>query len=116
MRVAKLQFAIMRRVIVTRTDKARQYNTAQRGWRRRQVAGFIRREPFAGARRNSILHNFIAKAFAAEFYDMRRTSRGQMADHIHVITTITGGAYDCSQRLSFALQSSDHRGADHGRC
>jgi hypothetical protein len=77
MRVAQLRFAIMRRVIETRTDKPRQYNAAQRGWSRRQVAGFIGREPFAGARRNSFLHNFIGKAFVAELYDKRRTSGGQ---------------------------------------
>jgi hypothetical protein len=80
MRVAKLRFAIMRRVIETKTDKARQYSATRlepSTVGRWQVAGFIGREPFSGARRNSILHNFIAKAFVAWLYDKRRTSGGQ---------------------------------------
>jgi hypothetical protein len=74
------------------------------------VAGFIGYEPVAGARRNSILHNFIAKAFVAWLYDKRPTSAGPKADHIYVITTTADDAYYCGRSQSFALKSSDHPG------
>jgi hypothetical protein len=73
MRVARLRFAIMRRVIETGTDKPRQYSPMRS---EQPTGGFIGREPAAGARRNSILHNFSEKAFATGLYSKRRTPGG----------------------------------------